>query len=171
MTDIEHAKKYAEESISLAISMYNPKAEVIAETACLYGLTFRNKQIAELERKLEQTEKDLADYQFNYPTIKELQKENEELRNNGFTVSAMTEQQLKVALEKGEQLEKENAELKDNFKIAKDNEYEYLSLLTKAKELLKNLLSAYTTYADSFDDRDNEIVSEAEQFLNSEVEK
>ena len=42
----------------------------------------------------------------------ELEKENAELRNNGFTVSAMTEQQLKVALEKGEQLEKENAELK-----------------------------------------------------------
>lgn len=42
--------------------------------------------------------------------------------------------------------------------------------LTKAKELLKNLLSAYISYADSFDDRDNEIVSEAEQFL-SEVEK
>ena len=44
--------------------------------------------------------------------IAELEKENAELRNNGFTVSAMTEQQLKVALEKGEQLEKENAELK-----------------------------------------------------------
>jgi hypothetical protein len=37
------------------------------------------KENAELERKLEQTEKDLADYQFNYPTIKELQKENAEL--------------------------------------------------------------------------------------------
>lgn len=46
MTDIEHAKKYAEESINLAISMYNPKAEIIAETSCLYGLTFKNKQIA-----------------------------------------------------------------------------------------------------------------------------
>ena len=41
----------------------------------------------------------------------DLEKENAELRNNGFTVSAMTEQQLKVALEKGEQLEKKNAEL------------------------------------------------------------
>ncbi len=41
--------------------------------------------------------------------------ENAELRNNGFTVSAMTEQQLKVALEKGEQLEKENEELKESF--------------------------------------------------------
>jgi N-acetylmuramoyl-L-alanine amidase CwlA len=34
------------------------------------------------------------------------------------------------------ELEKENAELKDNFKIAKDNEYEYSSLLIKAKEFL-----------------------------------
>ena len=51
MTDIEHAKKYAEESISLAISMYNPKAEIIAETACLYGLTFKNERIAELEKE------------------------------------------------------------------------------------------------------------------------
>ena len=48
--------------------------------------------------------------------IKSLEKENEELRNNGFTVSAMTEQRLKVAIEKGEQLEKENAELKHNKK-------------------------------------------------------
>ena len=37
--------------------------------------------------------------------------------------------------------------------------------LTKSKKIIKNLLSAYTTYADSFDDRDNEIVDEAEQFL------
>ena len=51
MTDIEHAKKYAEESISLAISMYNPKAEIIAETACLYGLTYKNEQIADLEKE------------------------------------------------------------------------------------------------------------------------
>ena len=38
------------------------------------------RENVELERKLEQTEKDLADYQFNYPTIKELQKENAELK-------------------------------------------------------------------------------------------
>ena len=77
-----------------------------------FGERQSEKKIEELEQKLEQTEKDLADYQFNYPKIKELEQENAELRNNGFTVSAMTEQQLKVALEKGEQLEKENAELK-----------------------------------------------------------
>lgn len=85
----------------------------------------------------------------------------------------------KVELEKGEQLEKENAELKhtiaelrrdkDNLNThtkAQEKLSEYRSdQLTKAKEIIKNLLSAYTTYADSFDDRDNEIVSEAEQFL------
>ena len=35
------------------------------------------KRIAELEQKLEQTEKDLTDYQFNYPKIKDLEKELE----------------------------------------------------------------------------------------------
>ena len=44
------------------------------------GAEPREKRIAELEQKLEQTEKDLADYQFNYPTIKELEKENAELK-------------------------------------------------------------------------------------------
>ena len=45
-----------------------------------FGERESEKKIAELEQKLEQTEKDLADYQFNYPTIKELQKENAELK-------------------------------------------------------------------------------------------
>ena len=39
-------------------------------------------QIAELERKLEQTEKDLTDYQFNYPKIKDLEKENAVLKEH-----------------------------------------------------------------------------------------
>lgn len=38
------------------------------------------KENAELERKLEQTEKDLTDYQFNYPKILDLEKENAELK-------------------------------------------------------------------------------------------
>ena len=53
MTDKEHAKKYAEESISLAISMYNPKAEDIAFSACLYGLTYKNDKIKELKQQIE----------------------------------------------------------------------------------------------------------------------
>lgn len=53
MTDIEHAKKYAEDSISLAISMHNPKAEIIAEYACLYGLTYKNDEIDKLKKENE----------------------------------------------------------------------------------------------------------------------
>ena len=41
---------------------------------------FVKMRTEQLEEKLEQAEKDLADYQFNYPTIKELEKENAELR-------------------------------------------------------------------------------------------
>ena len=44
------------------------------------GVEPREKRIAELEQKLEQTEKDLTDYQFNYPKIKDLEKENAELK-------------------------------------------------------------------------------------------
>ena len=42
---------------------------------CAFALEGKNIKIKELELRLEQTEKDLADYQFNYPTIKELEKE------------------------------------------------------------------------------------------------
>lgn len=43
-----------------------------------FGERQSEKKIEDLEQKLEQTEKDLADYLFNYPTIKELEKENAE---------------------------------------------------------------------------------------------
>lgn len=46
------------------------------------ALKQKGERIAELEQKLEQTEKDLADYQFNYPKIKELEKENERLKGD-----------------------------------------------------------------------------------------
>lgn len=52
LSDIEHAKKYAEESTSLAISMFNPKAEEIAKWACLYGLTYKNDKIKELQKQI-----------------------------------------------------------------------------------------------------------------------
>lgn len=52
MTDIEHAKQFALDSISLAASMTNPEAESIAMYSCLYGLTFKNQQIKKLREKL-----------------------------------------------------------------------------------------------------------------------
>ena len=65
------------------------------------------------------------------------------------------------------QLTKENAGLKDNFKIAKDNEYEYQSLLTKAKEIIKKLRALYFNPVVTNDDvkQQDEILNEAEQFL------
>lgn len=59
MTDEEHARKYASESISLAISMYNPKAEDIAFFACLYGLTYKNDEIKELKQQIEKMKCDV----------------------------------------------------------------------------------------------------------------
>ena len=49
---------------------------------CDLAIEGRDVKIKELEQKLEQTEKDLADYQFNYPTIKELEEENERLKGD-----------------------------------------------------------------------------------------
>lgn len=137
--------------------------------------------------------------------ITKLEKENAELRNNGFTVSAMTEQQLKVALEKGEQLEKENTELKDKLdnwvkcaelrlanwqKYEKENaelkrnkktvvhlaeclEEKQKDQLAQAKEIIKELVRV--EYADftngDYSNELSKVLEQAEQFLNSEVEK
>ena len=110
-------------------------------------------------------------YEYKQEEIAELEKACEE-----------TQELLDRQIEATYKLDKENAELKSRD-CWKSCEYanpkteligqhiKDVQNLTKAKELLKKLLSAYTTYADSFDDRDNEIVEEAEQFLNSEVEK
>ena len=72
------------------------------------------------------------------------------------------------------ELEKENAELKDNFKIAKDNEYEYQSLFTKAKEIIKYLCGMVRELNKpnvQLTDVDYSL-SEAEQFIkDSEVDK
>ena len=57
----------------------------------------------------------------------------------------------------------EITELKTNFKIAKDNEYEYSSLLTKAKEIISGLLSSCFGYNSKT--VNYEVKAKAEQFL------
>ena len=125
--------------------------------------------------------------------LADLEKENAELRNNGFTVSAMTEQQLKVAIEKGEQLEKENAKLKSiaefqqssnmkrHFeikKLEKENAelkaiermalYSQLSeQLTKAKDLIEDM---YDKIPASHSEYYKDVMERARQFLQ-EIEK
>ena len=91
----------------------------------------------------------------------------------------LTEETVEVDIKRIEELEKENAELKNKLEhrncLDCSNHSSKLRMKTLELEkectnVIRNLLSAYTTYADSFDDRDNEIVEEAVQFL-SEVEK
>ena len=78
------------------------------------------KDKGELTDKVKELEDHLAEevelHSHAEEYIKSLEKENEQLRNNGFTVSAMTEQQLKVAIEKGEQLEKQIEKMKEEHK-------------------------------------------------------
>ena len=139
-------------------------------------------------KELEQTNNKFLDVINNQDVkIADLKSENEELRNNGFTVSAMTEQQLKVALEKGEQLEKENAEWEKFVKdIQNRNEENYLKVchklatelnrgieladqLIKAKEIIKNLLFLVIASQIKTIESD-EIKEQAKQFLK-EIEK
>lgn len=166
------------------------------KTGYLAGSEPREKRIEELERKLEQTEKDLADYQFNYPTIKELEKENAELKNK--LTEKVTLESLDVVSAKMNDLEKENSELKRNKKTVvhladcleekmkerveeletRCNELflqnnEFAEHLTKAKEIIKILLQY-----DRGQFFDNRIIYEkymrtrgdAEQFLK-EIER
>lgn len=73
--------------------------------------------------------------------------------------------------EKGKEIfEKENAELKDNFKIAKDNEYEYQSLFIKAKEIIREFVEWANWQGNSKCPSFKSIQDKAEQFI-SEVEK
>ena len=106
--------------------------------------------IKSLEQKLEQTEKDLTDYQFNYPTIKELEQENAELkhtiaelRRDKDVLNIHTKAQEKLAEYRGEQL-------------------------TKAKDHIKTLLDCLKQ--DTNDPQTNyyvcQYMDKAEQFIN-----
>ena len=69
--------------------------------------------------------------------------ENEQLRNNGFTVSAMTEQQLKAAIEKGEQLEKQLEQAKKVVRTAIEALYSGgtdTEMMDRCEEILKQFL-------------------------------
>ena len=101
------------------------------------------KENAELEQKLEQAEKDLADYQFNYPTIKELQKENAELKKK--YVKNITD-----------------CDICDTY---------CNSQLTKAKEIIREFVE-WATWQGSKCPSFKSIQDKAEQFLKDcEVEK
>lgn len=80
--------------------------------------------IKSLEQKLEQTEKDLADYQFNYPKIKELEKEAEEINityeNNVFHCTKNGTKWISIDGEKWYGEEKRIAELEAQIEKMKN---------------------------------------------------
>lgn len=107
------------------------------------------------EIKAQVTQAHIDGYNRGYAKAKEkLETENNKL------LDVINNQDVKIA-----ELEKENAELKDNFKIAKDNEYEYQSLYTKAKEIIKELLLLpYANNEEVYADVTSTL-DKAEQFL------
>ena len=83
------------------------KLEKVASALAYQRTVGVDNRIAELEQKLEQTEKDLADYQFNYPSIKELAKENaqakEIITELYYSIPSSMADYCKDAMEKAEQ--------------------------------------------------------------------
>ena len=84
-----------------------------------------------MEQRLEQTEKDLADYQFNYPTIKELEKENNRLEG-----CLLAEQ------EHTQMLEKENDRLAKHILELQKEKGELVDKVTELKKINRKLYKA-----------------------------
>ena len=109
------------------------------------------REFADLEQRLEQTEKDLADYQFNYPTIKELAQENAELKNELAKWKDEWQEQVQKAIDEG---------------YARTQQTIHL---TKAKEHIRTLISCLIDWVQE-GDKDYCYIADAEQFLK-EIDK
>ena len=110
--------------------------------------------IKSLEQKLEQTEKDLADHQFNYPTIKELEQENAELkglkdvatliRANNDTVTTLM-QLNNMLVSKNQQLTKATDHIKQLLDCLKqdtndpETNYYVCQYMDKAEQFIKEI--------------------------------
>jgi hypothetical protein len=103
--------------------------------------------IKSLEQKLEQTEKDLADYQFNYPKIKELEKENAELKEELKNWKDEWQEQVQKAIDEGYartqqtiQLTKATELIEDMYdKIPASHSDYYRDVMERARQFLKDL--------------------------------
>ena len=134
-----------------------------------------NKELEkEAEKYINSKQKPLTKYDlaaFAERHIEELEQKLEQIKNEKFEKAlSQIKHDREVVIEYNERLQKENTELKDCFKIAKDNEYEYQSLFTKAKEIMKRLVDLSNSSRSLLGGTWHETVREAEDFLN-EVEK
>ena len=126
--------------------------------AYLAGAESREKRIAELT---EQNTSLLTSVENLNKSVQELEAEVKEWKDKA-DLWCKTANLKDHNILRTKELVQENAELKNNFKIAKDNEYEYLCLLTKAKDLLKKVadVCGYPNY-----DIPVELYADIEQFL------
>jgi predicted nucleic acid-binding Zn-ribbon protein len=123
----------------------------------------------ELEEKLEQTEKALADYQFNYPSIKELEQENAALKNEIVNLKGVIES----LSEQRDGFEKECGKLEGKVQDWTSEYYELENFMNnkvaEAKEIIKGLLSLKSTVSSAQDIKNRFSVREkAEEFLGKE---
>ena len=151
--NIEELEKEAEEKFKIVNKDKDREHyydRVWFKAGYLAGAEPREKRIVELEQKLEQTEKDLADYQFNYPTIKEL-----------------TEGTCFAHLKS---LEQENAELKEKINILENCDrlgdvitQAYKDQLAQAEELLAKWVELFKPKLEGYPI--TPIQEQTEQFL------
>ena len=140
--------------------------------------------IAELENKIADIKAncDLA-IEGRDIKIKELEESNKELEQK-LKVETELSKRLGVAYREYEQLtkeqdehilelEKKNKKLESDFRICEKNADTYYDQLTKAKEIIKRLKSLIEDVCDiNYLSKNNtKLLEQAEQFLNSEVQK
>jgi chromosome segregation ATPase len=174
--DRTRLKRLLEKNLKLYrenVELENKIADIKAN--CDLAIEGKDVRIMELEQKLEQTEKDLADYQFNYPKIKELEQEIVNL-NSTLDLRKMqlddSAEIIKEMQSNVDTLQKNNAELKEklNFSTQYYRGEKAKDQLTKAKEIIKDLLRLpYANDWEVYGDVTSHL-DKAEQFLK-EIEK
>ena len=160
----DNIKYISSEAQGIAITLESDKyAPTLCklERAYICGRRKSEEQIIELERKLEQTEKDLTDYQFNYPKIKDLEKENTELKEkNGKLLQRI------IQLEKDVTENESDCSMCDFPKLKQDLEKENVSLKSMIEqehkagngEFWKSVWGFIKSYADL--EKENAVLKE-----------
>lgn len=134
-----------------------------------YLLEGRDNEIADLEKKNKVLAQNLEDTEIINAGLKKKLKEE---------LKTIADKDLSFVA-RFDALEKENAELKDDNKVMADNyskmEQKFYDNLTKAKEIIKKLMEHLSRYVWIGDNKTKPAmekdITEAEQFLNSEVKK
>ena len=192
--EIDNKRLDFNEEFQLVVKKEEPKEQDIRLNKLCFDYQEKEKRIAELEDKLAN-----ADYQLEGRDIKikelehqlvhrncldcsnhssnlrmrnlELEKENEQIKNSDTLCKLIGEQKRKIA-----ELEKENAELKKQLgmsnKVYNDNldySHHIEGQLINAKEIIEGLMRFCRCFAQHH--TEDIRYKEAEQFLNSEVEK